>query len=143
MREKDKNNYIWWLLIHRVALNIPAMARNVLGQPLVPCSLDPLTGFFRTGLCDTCGEDTGMHTICVQVTEEFLKFSFERGNDLITPMRQFRFPGLQPGDFWCLCLMRWVEAYQSGCAPLVKLEATHASVLEFVDLELLQQFAVN
>lgn len=84
-----------------------------------------------------------MHTICVQVTEEFLRFSVERGNDLITPMPHFRFPGLQPGDFWCLCLMRWVEAYQAGCAPKVKLQATHASVLEFIDLEVLRKYAVE
>jgi len=115
------------------------MARNVLGDSLIPCSLDPLTGFFRTGLCDTCGDDRGMHTICVQLTDAFLEFSAARGNDLITPMRELGFPGLQSGDFWCLCLGRWVEALQAGCPPSVRLEATHASVLEFVDLAVLQQ----
>ena len=119
------------------------MARNVLGEPLIPCSTDPLTGFFRTGLCDTCGDDTGMHTVCALMTEEFLRFSVERGNDLVTPMPQYRFPGLKPGDYWCLCLPRWIEAYQAGCAPPVKLEATHASALEFVDLATLRDFAAE
>ncbi len=102
-----------------------------------------MTGFFRNGLCDTCGEDTGMHTICVQVTDAFLDFSAKRGNDLSTPAPGYHFPGLKHGDFWCLCLGRWVEAYKEGCAPRVKLEATHASVLEFLDLEMLQRFAVT
>ena len=118
------------------------MARNVLGTDLIPCSMDPLTGFFRNGHCDTCADDQGMHTVCAEMTAEFLVFSAERGNDLSTPVPQWNFPGLQPGDFWCLCLPRWIEAYQAGCAPRVRLEATHASVLEFVDRELLEQFAV-
>jgi uncharacterized protein (DUF2237 family) len=119
------------------------MARNVLGTDLIPCSMEPLTGFFRTGLCDTCGEDTGMHTVCAQVSTDFLEFSAARGNDLSTPMPEFRFPGLQDGDFWCLCLGRWVEAFEAGCAPPIKLEATHASVLEYVDLEILKAHAVD
>jgi uncharacterized protein (DUF2237 family) len=119
------------------------MARNVLGTDLIPCSMEPLTGFFRTGLCDTCGEDTGMHTVCAQVSTDFLEFSAARGNDLSTPMPEFRFPGLQDGDFWCLCLGRWVEAFEAGCAPPIKLEATHASVLEYVDLDILKAHAVD
>ena len=105
--------------------------------------MEPVTGFFRNGLCDTCGEDRGMHTICVQLTDEFLAFSASRGNDLSTPNPNYQFPGLKAGDFWCLCLGRWVEAYKAGCAPRVKLDATHASVLEFLDLEMLQRFSVT
>jgi uncharacterized protein len=119
------------------------MARNVLGTGLMACSQAPLTGFFRTGVCDTCAEDRGMHTICARMTAEFLAFTAARGNDLTTPAPQYGFPGLRPGDFWCLCLGRWVEAHQAGCAPPVKLEATHASVLEFVDLEVLRRHAVE
>ena len=100
-----------------------------------------MTGFFRTGTCDTCSDDRGMHTVCAQMTAAFLNFSAERGNDLTTPMPEYQFPGLQPGDFWCLCLGRWIEAYQAGVAPAVKLEATHASVLEFIDLQILREFA--
>lgn len=118
------------------------MALNVLGEELIACSEDPMTGFFRNGKCDTCAEDRGMHTICVQVTDGFLKFSAEHGNDLITPMPDYHFPGLKEGDFWCLCLPRWVEAYKAGVAPKVKLEATHISVTEFVDLEVLKAEAV-
>lgn len=105
--------------------------------------MEPVTGFFRNGLCDTCGEDRGMHTICVQLTDEFLAFSASRGNDLSTPNPNYQFPGLKAGDFWCLCLGRWVEAYKAGCAPRVNLDATHASVLEFLDLEMLQRFSVT
>lgn len=101
-----------------------------------------MTGFFRNGLCETCGEDRGMHTVCAQVTSEFLEFSAARGNDLSTPMPAYHFPGLQDGDFWCLCLERWVEAHQAGVAPPVKLEATHASALEFIDLAVLKEYAV-
>lgn len=104
--------------------------------------MDPLTGFFRTGTCDTCADDRGMHTVCAEMTAEFLQFSRAQGNDLITPMPEYRFPGLKPGDFWCLCLGRWIEAYQQGIAPRIKLEATHASVLEFVDLDTLKRFGV-
>jgi len=119
------------------------MARNVLGGPLIPCSLEPLTGFFRTGLCDTCAEDSGMHTVCARMTADFLRFSAARGNDLVTPVPGHHFPGLRPGDFWCLCLGRWLEAHQAGVAPPVRLEATHASVLEFVDLEELRRHAAE
>ena len=118
------------------------MARNVLGTELIVCSSEPITGFFRNGKCDTWGDDRGMHTVCVQTTERFLEFSKAQGNDLSTPMPEYQFPGLIPGDFWCLCLPRWVEAYQAGMAPKIKLEATHASVLEFIDLQILKTFAV-
>jgi uncharacterized protein (DUF2237 family) len=102
-----------------------------------------MTGFFRTGICDTCADDRGMHTICAQMSEEFLAFSQSRGNDLSTPRPEFDFPGLNPGDFWCLCLDRWLEALQAGVAPRVRIESTHASALEFVDLEILQKHAVK
>jgi len=118
------------------------MAKNVLGGDLLPCSLDPLTGFFRNGKCDTRADDEGMHTICVQVTREFLAFSKAKGNDLSTPVSEWGFPGLKAGDFWCLCLARWIQAYDAGMAPKVRLESTHASVLEFLDLCLLREYAV-
>jgi uncharacterized protein (DUF2237 family) len=118
------------------------MARNVLGGELISCSMDPVTGFFRNGLCDTCGEDRGMHTICALMTDEFLDFSAERGNDLISAVPGYNFPGLNAGDFWCLCLNRWLEAKEAGVAPQIKLEATHASALEFVDLETLRAHSV-
>lgn len=105
--------------------------------------MDPVTGFFRNGKCDTTGEDTGMHTVCVLMTEEFLEFSKEAGNDLSTPRPEFDFPGLKPGDRWCLCLPRWIEAYNNDMAPQIVIEATHASVLEFVDLETLRAFAID
>ena len=118
------------------------MASNVLGGNLLICSGEPMTGFFRTGHCDTCGDDEGMHTICARMTDDFLEFSREQGNDLSTPVPEYRFPGLKAGDFWCLCLGRWLEAYQAGSAPLVKLESTHASVLEFIDLDILKAHKV-
>lgn len=117
------------------------MARNVLGGELQPCSTDPLTGFYRTGCCDTGAEDTGVHTVCAQMTAEFLAFSKERGNDLSTPRPEFGFAGLSPGDRWCVCADRWVEAFEAGRAPLVVLEATHSSVLEWADLADLQRHA--
>jgi len=117
------------------------MASNVLGTELELCGTDPVTGFFRTGLCDTCGDDIGMHTVCAVMTEQFLEFSKERGNDLSTPRPEYRFRGLQSGDRWCICMNRWIEAYQAGVAPTVRLESTHISVLEFVSLATLQGFA--
>jgi uncharacterized protein (DUF2237 family) len=117
------------------------MARNVLGGELQPCSTDPLTGFYRTGCCDTGAEDTGVHTVCAQMTAEFLAFSKERGNDLSTPRPEFGFAGLQPGDRWCVCADRWVEAFEADMAPQVVLEATHSSMLEWVDLADLQRHA--
>lgn len=114
------------------------MAKNVLGGDLATCSRDPLTGFFRDGCCNTTGADTGMHTICAVMSVDFLRFSKLRGNDLITPRPEYEFPGLQPGDRWCLCLSRWQEALAANCAPAVILEATHASVIEFIDLTTLK-----
>ena len=118
------------------------MARNVLGTDLISCSIEPMTGFFRTGLCDTCGEDRGQHTVCAQMTSDFLDFSRERGNDLVTPIQEYGFPGLKEGDFWCLCRERWEEAHAAGVAPRIKLEATHASVLEYIDLDVLKSYAL-
>jgi len=120
-----------------------ATAKNVLGGPLQPCSAKPLTGFYRNGCCDTGYEDTGLHLICVVTTAQFLAFSASRGNDLSTPFPHYGFPGLQPGDRWCLCATRWVEALEAGVAPRVVLEATHISMLEFADLETMQQHAVD
>lgn len=119
------------------------MIKNVLGTELKTCSLDPMTGFFRDGNCDTCAEDVGLHTVCAEMTADFLEFGKARGNDLMTPMPQYRFPGLKPGDKWCVCLGRWVEAYNAGLAPKIDLEATHHSVLEHVSLEILQRFALG
>lgn len=119
------------------------MAKNVLGGDLIPCSMDPVTGFFRNGKCDTRADDQGMHTVCVLVTDEFLAFARERGNDLSTPLPEYGFPGLVGGDYWCLCLSRWIQAYEAGMAPQIKLESTHASVLEFIEMDRLQEYAVQ
>ena len=116
-------------------------ALNVLGTPLQACSYDPLTGYFRDGCCNTAADDTGSHVVCARVTEEFLKFSFEVGNDLSTPRPEYRFKGLQPGDRWCLCALRWKEAYLAGVAPPVVLECTHERALNFVTLAQLQAHA--
>ncbi|MCS7087401.1 MAG: DUF2237 domain-containing protein [Thermoflexales bacterium] len=119
------------------------MAKNVLGTALKPCSLNPLTGWMRDGSCNLAPGDSGLHLVCAQVTQAFLEFTRSRGNDLITPRPEYRFPDLKPGDRWCLCVFRWLEAYEAGCAPPVDLEATHISVLEFVDLETLKRFAIT
>jgi hypothetical protein len=111
------------------------MARNVLGTELVPCSYDPLTGYFRDGCCNTREDDVGTHVICARMTPEFLEFSRERGNDLVTARPEFRFRGLKPGDRWCLCATRWREALLAGVAPPVVLESTHRKALDFVTLE--------
>lgn len=110
-------------------------ASNVLGGPLLPCSVAPLTGFFRDGTCHTCAEDHGLHSLCAEMTAEFLAFSAARGNDLTTALPQFGFPGLKPGDRWCLCAGRWEEARRAGCAPKVLLEATHVATLQVVRLQ--------
>jgi uncharacterized protein len=112
---------------------------NVLGTPLVPCSYDPLTGYFRDGCCNTAAHDEGTHVVCARVTREFLEFSLARGNDLITPRPEYRFAGLKPGDRWCLCAARWREAMLAGAAPPVVLESTHIKALEFVALADLQR----
>ncbi len=117
--------------------------KNVLGSELGTCSLDPLTGFFRDGCCRTGREDVGLHTVCAEMTAEFLEFTRGRGNDLTTPMPAHGFPGLRPGDRWCLCVARWKEALEAGCAPPVILEATHMSALEFVSLEELRAHRVG
>ena len=116
-------------------------AKNVLGLPLEPCSHDPLTGFYRNGCCDTGREDVGLHLVCIRATRDFLAFSKAVGNDLSTPMPQYDFPGLAPGDRWCLCVERWQQAYQAGKAPKVVLASTHISTLEFVELDVLEEFA--
>jgi uncharacterized protein (DUF2237 family) len=113
-------------------------ARNVLGGPLQSCSFDPLTGWRRDGCCHTDATDQGSHVICARMTVEFLNFQMERGNDLITARPELRFRGLEPGDRWCVCALRWKEAYEEGCAPPVVLEATHQRALEFVLLEWLR-----
>jgi hypothetical protein len=116
---------------------------NVLGQPLESCSMDPLTGFLRTGSCETCAEDVGSHTVCVQVSREFLEFSKSRGNDLSTPRPEFGFPGLQAGDRWCLCAARWQEALEAGSAPRVLLRSTHERALEILSLNDLKSYAID
>jgi len=116
---------------------------NVLGGELLPCSLQPVTGFFRDGCCHTGPGDAGMHVVCAVVTDEFLRFSLTRGNDLVTPMPHYGFPGLRPGDRWCLCASRWKEALDAGVAPPVVLEATHFSALAFVSLDDLRRHAAS
>lgn len=118
------------------------MANNVLGEPLMPCSIDPLTGFYRDGCCNTGPEDLGRHVVCAEMTEEFLEFSRSVGNDLSTPMPAFGFEGLTPGDRWCLCASRWREAYEAGMAPKVILASTHEAALEICDLEALRSHAL-
>lgn len=118
-------------------------SRNVLSSPLATCCLSPLTGFYRDGLCRTGAGDVGAHVVCAQVTEAFLAFTRSQGNDLSTPVPQFNFPGLKPGDRWCLCALRWKEALDAGVAPPVVLAATHASALEYVSLAELQQYALD
>lgn len=117
------------------------LARNVLGGELQACSFDPVTGYYRDGCCHTGAEDLGTHVVCARVTREFLDFSRERGNDLSKPRPQWRFAGLKPGDRWCLCVNRWLEALASGVAPPVVLEATHEDALLHLPLALLQQHA--
>lgn len=118
-------------------------ALNVLGSALVPCSYDPLTGFYRDGCCKTDAHDAGSHVICAKVTQEFLDFSITVGNDLSTPRPQYRFVGLKAGDRWCLCARRWQEAFQAGLAPPVVLESTHERALDFVTLAQLQTCALT
>ena len=120
-----------------------AGARNVLGSELVPCSLDPVTGFFRNGCCETGPHDLGMHTVCAVMTAEFLEFSRRVGNDLSTPRPDLGFPGLKPGDRWCLCAPRWKEALDAGAAPQVVLESTHEETLAIVPLGILKDYAVQ
>jgi uncharacterized protein (DUF2237 family) len=118
-------------------------ALNVFGTSLATCSNKPLTGFFRDGCCNTSDLDLGSHTVCVEMTAEFLEFSRSRGNDLSTPRPDLGFEGLSPGDRWCLCAARWLEAYQAGAAPKVYLTSTHQRALEIVPLALLREFALD
>ena len=113
------------------------LEKNVLGTALEACCFDPKTGFYRDGFCKTGTDDVGTHVVCAIMTEEFLRFTFTQGNDLITPLPYFKFPGLQPGDQWCLCVSRWKEAYLEGVAPPVLLEATHEKALKYVTFEML------
>jgi len=120
-----------------------AEASNVLGGPLETCCLSPVTGYYRDGMCRTGAGDVGAHVVCAQVTEEFLEFTRSRGNDLSTPVPAFNFPGLKPGDRWCLCASRWKEALDAGVAPPIVLSATHASTLEYVSLDELKQYTLE
>ena len=116
---------------------------NVLDGELQPCSFDPMTGFFRDGCCNTNALDVGSHTVCTYMTEEFLAFSIKQGNDLTTPKPEFGFEGLNPGDKWCLCATRWLEAENEGCAPKVSLASTHKSALDIIPIELLKKNALD
>lgn len=118
-------------------------SRNVLGEPLAACGLDPVTGFYRDGCCNTGPEDLGAHTVCAEVTEEFLTFAASQGNDLRQPNVAVGFPGLKPGDRWCLCAVRWQEARRAGCAPRLFLAATHEATLEIVPFEHLRPYALD
>lgn len=118
-------------------------AKNVFGEPLAPCCLDPVTGYYRTGSCVTGPDDRGSHVICARVTREFLEYSQARGNDLTTPVPEASFPGLEPGDQWCLCAARWAEAYAAGVAPPVILAATHRKALDLVPFDALKRHALD
>ena len=117
------------------------MERNVFGEPLEICCLKPMTGYFRDGSCRTDNEDIGTHTVCAVMTEDFLRFSAQIGNDLSTPIPYYKFPGLKEGDKWCLCVNRWIEAEKAGKAPKLILEATHEKTLEYTKLDLLVKYA--
>lgn len=116
---------------------------NVFGEPLIPCGEDPVTGFFRDGHCNTCEEDQGSHTVCIEASKDFLEYSRFKGNDLSTPMPEFGFKGLKPGDGWCLCAERWLEAHKDNMAPRVFLTRTHKKALEVVPMELMRKYAVD
>ena len=117
------------------------MENNIFGEPLVTCSEDPMTGFYRDGCCETGPQDIGVHTVCAIMTDDFLKFSRAQGNDLITPRPEYNFPGLKSGDRWCLCASRWVEAFEAGCPPQIIPEATHEKTLNLVPLKTLVKYA--
>tara|TARA_R110002096_G_scaffold132048_6_gene282160 strand:- start:1276 stop:1647 length:372 start_codon:yes stop_codon:yes gene_type:complete len=117
--------------------------KNVFGDELQECSFDPMTGYYRDGWCNTDASDHGLHTICVQVTDSFLQYSKKKGNDLSTPVPEFGFPGLSAGDRWCLCALRWKEAFDEGVAPKVVLLATNENVLDIIPLETLKQYAID
>jgi uncharacterized protein (DUF2237 family) len=126
-----------------MAIRFDESARNVLGGELIPCSNNPVTGFFRNGCCETGPDDLGLHTVCAVMTAEFLAFSKAAGNDLSTPQPIYHFPGLKPGDRWCLCAPRWKEALDAGAAPQVVLEATHEETLAIVPLGVLKDYAAE
>lgn len=128
------NGWLWCMM------NTMIHQFNVLGSPLQPCSFNPLTGFMRDGYCNCIPNDVGQHTVCCVVTDAFLQFSMSVGNDLSTPQPQIKFPGLRPGDQWCLCANRWLQSHASHCAPSIVLESTHESVLKLVPLDVLKQF---
>lgn len=119
------------------------MELNIFGNPLIPCCTNPATGYFRDGFCRTISEDIGTHTVCAIVTQEFLNYSASRGNDLMTPIPRWNFPGLQAGSSWCLCISRWLEAEKAGKAPPIVLKATHQKTLQYTSLELLEKYAVT
>jgi len=121
----------------------PDESLNVFGEKLAPCNQHPATGFYRDGSCNTCEQDVGSHTVCVEMTDKFLEYSRFRGNDLSTPMPEFGFPGLKAGDAWCLCAARWLEAYDDGMAPRVYLMRTHQKALQIVPLALLKKYAAD
>ena len=116
---------------------------NVLGRKLVECSKNPMTGFLRNGCCESHSDDSGKHTICSVMNSSFLEYQFSIGNDLISPKEDFNFPGLKPGDKWCVCVSRWLDAYQNSCASPVILLSTHIDVLKFIDLKILKKFAID
>lgn len=122
---------------------MPSDDKNVLGGTLSPCSTSPRTGFYRDGCCNTGPDDLGLHVVCVQVTEEFLAFARDRGNDLITPAPELGFPGLKPGDRWCVCAVTWREAFESGIAPPVLLAATNEETLAVIPLDALKRYALD
>lgn len=118
-------------------------AVNVLGEPLEECGANPVTGFYRDGYCNTCKEDVGSHTVCIEISQSFLEYSRFKGNDLSTPIPEYGFAGLKPGDSWCLCAARWLEAQKDNMAPRVHLMRTHKKSLEIVPMEIMRQFAVD
>lgn len=119
------------------------MELNVLNKPLKICCTSPVTGYFRDGFCKTRNDDYGTHTVCAVVTKDFLSYSASKGNDLITPIPYYNFPGLKPGDKWCLCVSRWLEAEKAGVAPFLILEATHVKTLQYTSLEVLKKYAFS
>ena len=119
------------------------MELNIFGTKLISCCTNPITGYFRDGLCRTVSEDTGTHTVCAVVSKEFLEYSASKGNDLMTPIAYLNFPGLSPGDKWCLCVTRWLEAEKSGKAPPIILKATHQKTLQYASLELLENYSAK
>lgn len=131
----------WWLQEFLFQLTLNLMPLNILGQTLRVCCVNPRTGYLRDGLCCACSGDVGNHIVCAVMTEKFLNFSRQRGNDLVTPSPENDFPGLKVGDRWCLCLGRWMEAYEAGVAPDIVPEATHVGVTEHVDLAVLNAYS--